>query len=666
LGLTNPSAISFVKIAADNTVSTRTPAQVATDIGAELTANKDAASGYAGLDASTRLKTAEFPAFTGDVTTTAGGVATTLATVNANIGTFGSATQSPQITVDGKGRITAAASVTVTPAVSSVTGLGTGVSTALGVNVGTAGAFVVNGGALGTPSSGTATNLTGTASGLTAGNVTTNANLTGPITSVGNATSIASQTGTGTTFAMSASPTFTGTVGLPTGVTVNGNTITFPTTSQTIPGMNQTNTAGSSFVLDASAASVTAGLKIPSAAGAAPTADGFLAFNTTNHTHAWGSNGTTLVGAAAATGTGTATTCTNQYISAISGIAAPTCSTVTASQVTNAAATNAANTFSVSPQTVSASGSGVFKAIDTATNNASFFGITGDTGAFGTNRNPLTGTVTDATKAAAHVVVVGTTSSGYVQIRTTNTNNAAPTARVQVDGVGNVKIAGTAVRGTTEGTNHLDIFDGTAPVGTLANGISLYSTSGELRVQDAAGNATLLSPHDHTTNEWIFYSVNSVTGKVLRIDMERLVRDLDARMGGGYVHESSDANALTTFSSTTGRLNAVTIPSNIGGTQILTPTPGSTVTLSIDSTAKHIVANWTAGETETINVSGTPQDGTILTLIIVNDGVLPRVLTLGAGLGSIGAVTGVTSKRSTVSYVALGGTFYETSRTVGF
>jgi hypothetical protein len=41
---------------------------------------------------------------------------------------------------------------------------GTGVVTALGVNTGTAGAFVVNGGDLGTPSSGTVTNLTGTAS----------------------------------------------------------------------------------------------------------------------------------------------------------------------------------------------------------------------------------------------------------------------------------------------------------------------------------------------------------------------------------------------------------------------------------------------------------------------------------------------------------------------
>ncbi len=97
---------------------------------------------------------------------------------------------------------------------SAITGFGTGVASALAVNVGTAGAFVVQGGALGTPSSGVATNLTGTAASLTAGNVTTNANLTGPITSVGNATAIASQTGTGSTFVMSASPAITGTASI--------------------------------------------------------------------------------------------------------------------------------------------------------------------------------------------------------------------------------------------------------------------------------------------------------------------------------------------------------------------------------------------------------------------------------------------------------------------
>ena len=44
---------------------------------------------------------------------------------------------------------------------SKLTGLGTGVATALAVNTGSSGAFVVNGGALGTPSSGTLTNATG-------------------------------------------------------------------------------------------------------------------------------------------------------------------------------------------------------------------------------------------------------------------------------------------------------------------------------------------------------------------------------------------------------------------------------------------------------------------------------------------------------------------------
>jgi hypothetical protein len=79
----------------------------------------------------------------------------------------------------------------VDPASHSIAGLGTGVDTALGIDVGDPGAVVVNGGDLGTPSAGVATNLTGTAAGLTAGNVTTNADLTGIVTSSGNATAIA-------------------------------------------------------------------------------------------------------------------------------------------------------------------------------------------------------------------------------------------------------------------------------------------------------------------------------------------------------------------------------------------------------------------------------------------------------------------------------------------
>jgi hypothetical protein len=87
--------------------------------------------------------------------------ALTLATVNSNVGAFGSATQSAALTVNAKGLVTAASASTITPAVGSITGLGTGVATALAVNVGSAGAPVVLDGALGTPSSGSLANCTG-------------------------------------------------------------------------------------------------------------------------------------------------------------------------------------------------------------------------------------------------------------------------------------------------------------------------------------------------------------------------------------------------------------------------------------------------------------------------------------------------------------------------
>lgn len=90
-----------------------------------------------------------------------GSQALTLATVNGNVGSFGSATQSLTLTANGKGLITGVSAQTVTPAIGSITGLGTGVATALATNVGAAGSPVVNGGALGTPSSGTLTNATG-------------------------------------------------------------------------------------------------------------------------------------------------------------------------------------------------------------------------------------------------------------------------------------------------------------------------------------------------------------------------------------------------------------------------------------------------------------------------------------------------------------------------
>ena len=100
---------------------------------------------------------------------------------------------------------------------------------------------------------------------------------------------------------------------------------------------------------------------------------------------------------------------------------------------------------------------------------------------------------------------------------------------------GVVQIGGTADHGTAVGTNVFSIFDGTAPEGTLANGISLYSTTGECRVMDAAGNATLLSPHD-SEGEWVFDS-KDVEGKRLVIRMEKFMKALEAHFGWGFVEE---------------------------------------------------------------------------------------------------------------------------------
>ena len=84
------------------------------------------------------------------------GVATALA---VNVGSAGApVVNGGALGTPSSGTLTSATGL---PIATGVSGLGTGVATALAVNVGSAGAAVVNGGALGTPSSGTLTSATG-------------------------------------------------------------------------------------------------------------------------------------------------------------------------------------------------------------------------------------------------------------------------------------------------------------------------------------------------------------------------------------------------------------------------------------------------------------------------------------------------------------------------
>lgn len=123
----------------------------------------------------------------GDVSLSAAGTIT-LATVNSNVGSFGSATQCTSVTVNAKGLITAASQATCTPAVGSITGMGTNVPAwlitpssanlraAITDETGTGLAYF-QGGDIGTPSAGNGSNLTNLNASQLAAGIVPNARL---------------------------------------------------------------------------------------------------------------------------------------------------------------------------------------------------------------------------------------------------------------------------------------------------------------------------------------------------------------------------------------------------------------------------------------------------------------------------------------------------------
>lgn len=106
---------------------------------------------------------------TGDVTATGpGSVAATLATVNANTGSFGSSTAIPNITVNGKGLITAAGSNAVIAPAGTLTGttLASNVVTTSITTVATIGTGLWQGTPVGLGFGGTGANITATSGGI--------------------------------------------------------------------------------------------------------------------------------------------------------------------------------------------------------------------------------------------------------------------------------------------------------------------------------------------------------------------------------------------------------------------------------------------------------------------------------------------------------------------
>lgn len=161
----------------------------------------------------------------------------------------------------------------------------------------------------------------------------------------------------------------------------------------------------------------------------------------------------------------------------------------------------------------------------------------------------------------------------------------------------NSLVGGTAVRGTTVGTAHLDLFDGTAPVGTLTNGISLYSSSGDFHFMDSAGNAYKVGyrniPQNSQTSAYV--AVVGDVGKHISITT------------GGVTVNASVFSAGDVF----------TIYNNSGSSQNITA--GSGVTFRLAGTA-------TSGTPRTVAQYG------LATVLCVTGGASPVFVLSGAGV----------------------------------
>ena len=168
------------------------------------------------------------------------------------------------------------------------------------------------------------------------------------------------------------------------------------------------------------------------------------------------------------------------------------------------------------------------------------------------NYTKITGKIDDAS---------ANTEDGILEFANIKAGSQTITARLRSDSLqllnstnltvdGNVGIGNTSpddeldVTGNVRISNYirLNCQNTVDPTGTppLLNHAHIYSklTNGvaEIFVQDSSSNVTQISPHN-SEGEWQYFSRNTRTGKVVRINMEKMIRRLEEITGESFMEE---------------------------------------------------------------------------------------------------------------------------------
>ncbi len=149
--------------------------------------------------------------------------------------------------------------------------------------------------------------------------------------------------------------------------------------------------------------------------------------------------------------------------------------------------------------------------------------------------------VTAGTVAASKSVVVDA-NKDIGTFRNLTIDGVFTDGNYTFDTSGNVSGLGTVVSGAITSTDvtltgAVAFAVGSDP-STVTNHAHIYakddSASAEVYVQDEAGNATKISPHNEH-GEWEYFSKNTKTGKIVRVNMEEMIKDIETLIGKSYI-----------------------------------------------------------------------------------------------------------------------------------